>query len=233
MLALHGATVDASSSPPITYADGKVSADFQGVPLKEAIAALEQVTGVEFHGEPRDAHDVTMRFERVSFRDVLDRLFGDQNFTITYDARGAPRRVYLLSSAPPAAAVPRRRPAMEGLAGLVGRYPAVELPPILAKALGMPRARLPQVLAAGLSHQDQNVCAAAASLFVQQIDSDPKLHDALMSTEDRRLINLLRSWAGPGLPRLIGAFAAESRDPLLRNRSRRLQESLARGKPST
>ena len=223
VLALLGQTVEASSPPPeVTYADGKVSADFRGVPLEEAIAALAQETGVEFRGELQDRRDINVRFERARFREVVDRLLGEQNFTINYDANGRPRRVDMLSISRPSPTP--RRPVLDGFAGLIAQYPAVELPPVLAKALGMPRGRLPLVLGSGLQHRDPAVGAAAASLFVRKVDSDSALHESFMHTEDGRLTYLLRAWAGTGLPRLVAAFASESRDPLLRSRARRLQE---------
>jgi hypothetical protein len=230
-LAVLGTTVEASSSPPtVTYAEGKVSADFQGVPLDEAIAALARETGVEFRGELLDSHEVNVRFEGAGFRDVLDRLLGEQNFTITYDANGRPRRVALLSMRRPGTSPPP--PVLDGFAALIARYPEVELPPVLTKALGVPRGRLPWVLGSGFRHRDPAVGAAAASLFVHQVDSDSALHDALMHAEDGRLTVLLRAWAGTGLPRLVAAFASESQDPLLRSRARRLLESLQRETPS-
>lgn len=207
----------------VTWADGLVSADFQRVPLEEAIAALARETGVEFRGELQDRRDVTVRFERARFGDVVDRLVGAQNFTITYDATGNPRRVELLS-VPGTTVAPRR--IIEEFSALVARRTEVDLPPLLATALGRPRGRLPWILRRGMHHPDTAVGVAAASLFVRHVDGDQALRAAAMSTDDQRLVAQLRAWAGIGVPGVIDAFVAEARDPLLRSKARRLQDQL-------
>ena len=226
-------TAAAKGAPPgpaVTWADGMVSADFQRVPLDEAIAALARETGVEFRGELQDRREITAHFERARFRDVVDRLVGEQNFTITYDAAGNPRSVHMLSM-PGQNVAPRR--ILEEFSALIARKAEVDLPPVLATALGAPRGRLPWILRRGLQHRDAAVGAAAASLFVRHVDSDQALRAAAMWTDDRRLVAQLRAWAGLGLPQVIDAFAAQARDPLLRSKARRLQDELRRVTPPT
>ena len=231
-LALLGtvAANETHAEPAVTWADGVVSAEFERVPLDEAIAALARETGVEFRGELQDRREVTARFERARFRDVVDRLVGEQNFTITYDAAGNPRRVDLLGM--PGQSVTRRR-GLEDFSTLIARTTEVELPPVLATALGKPRGRLPWILRRGLRHPDAAVGAAAASLFVRYVDSDQALRLAAMSTDDQQLVSQLRAWAEDGVPRVIDAFAAESRDPLLRSKAHRIQDQLRPVTPPT
>lgn len=231
-LALLGtvAARDAQAAPAVTWADGVVSAEFQRVPLDEAIAALARETGVEFRGELQDRREITAHFERARFRDVVDRLVGEQNFTITYDLAGNPRRVDLLSM-PGQTVAPRR--ILEDFSLVMARTTEVELPPVLAKALGAPRGRLPWILRRGMKHPDAAVGAAAASLFVRYVDSDQALRAAAMWTDDQRLVEQLRAWAGAGVPRVIDAFATEARDPLLRSKALRLQGELRHVTPPT
>jgi hypothetical protein len=224
------AAMGAPPAPAVTWAHGVVSAEFRGVPLDEAIAALARETGVEFRGELRDSREITARFERARFREVVDRLVGEQNFTITYDAAGNPRRVHLLSMPRHDVEPPR---LLERFAGLVARKVAVDLPPVLATALGVPRSLLPWALRRGLRHRDPAVGAAAASLFVRHVDSDPALRDAMMRADDQALVAMLRAWAGLGLPRVVAAFVTQPRDPLLRSKARRIQEQLPGVTPET
>lgn len=228
-IALLGAPA-AKGAPPgpvVTWANGLVTAEFDHVPADEAVAALARETNVEVRGELQDRREVTAHFERARFRDVIDRLVGGQNFTITYDAAGNPRRIDLLSVARSAAP----RPILEEFSALIARRPEVDLPPVLAGALGTPRARLPWVLRRGMHHQDAAVGAAAASFFVRQVDSNQALRDAALSTDDQRLLAQLRAWAGVGLPHVIDAFAAQAGDALLRSKARRLQDELRRATP--
>jgi hypothetical protein len=230
IVALLGAPAakDSPPEPTVTWADGFVSAEFDRVPADEAIAALARETNVEIRGELRDRREVTAHFERARFRDVIDRLVGGQNFTITYDAAGNPRRVDLLSVSSRSVA-PRR--ILEEFSALIARRPEVDLPPVLATALGAPRGRLPWILRRGMHHRDATVGAAAASFFVRQVDADQELRAAAMSTDDQRLLEQLRAWAGIGLPRVIDAFAAQASDPILRSKARRLQDQLRRVTP--
>jgi len=214
-----------ASEPTVRWVDGTVSADFEGIPLDQAVAALSEQVGVVFRGDLRDARAIHARFERARFREVVDRLVGEQNFTITYDANGHPRRVELLSM--PHQQRPTPPPAADFVA-FVRRHDVVELPPVLATALGTPRGRLPRILRGGLRHRDPAVGSAAASLLVRQVESDPALRAAAMRMDDRDLTQLLRNWAGSGAARLAGAFAAQARDPLLRSKARRVRETLRR-----
>ena len=230
IIALLGAPAaqDTPSPPLVTWANGLVSAEFDRVPADEAVAALARETKVEIRGELQDRREVTAHFEHARFRDVVDRLVGEQNFTITYDAAGNPRRVDLLSAASRSVA-PRR--ILEEFSALVARRPEVDLPPVLSTALGAPRGRLPWVLRRGMHHHDPAVGTAAAAFFARFVDSDQALRAAAMSTDDERLLAQLRAWAGVGLPRVIDALAAQAIDPLLRSKARRLQDELRRATP--
>jgi hypothetical protein len=231
-LALLGTIVapGLASAPTVTWDDGTVTATFDGVPADEAIAALARATGVEVRGELREHGDVHATFERARFREVLDRLVGEQNFTITYDAAGRPRRVELLGM-PDASAPPLGRGSPNGFGNVVMAYGEVTLPPVLAGALGRRRADLPWVLRRSARHSDPAIAAAAVELFVRTVEAEPRLHDALLRTDDAKVTRVLRLWFGPGTGRLVGALAAETQDPLVRTKARRLEQQLRVGQP--
>ena len=96
----------------ISYADGRVTAEIRFVPLDEVIALLAARAGVQFYGELRDRREVSARFQGIRFRDAVDRLLGDQNFSIAYDASGRPARVELwgMPAQPPRFVRRRGRP---------------------------------------------------------------------------------------------------------------------------
>jgi hypothetical protein len=231
-LALLGTIVapGVASPPAVTWDDGTISATFEGVPADEALAAVARAIGVEVRGELHERSDIHARFDRVRFADVLDRLVGEQNFTITYDAAGRPRRVELLGmpEAPESSPV---RGSPEGFGNLVTAHGEVSLPPVLADALGRPRADLPWVLRRSARHPDPAIAAAAVALFVRTVEAEPRLHDAFLRTDDARVTRVLRIWFGRGTEQLLGAFVAETRDPLLRTKARRLEQQLRVGPP--
>jgi hypothetical protein len=229
VLALLGAVARGLAAPPtVTWKDGAITAVFDGVPLDEAVAALARAAGVEMRGELLEQREVHATFERVRFPEVLDRLVGEQNFTIVYDAAGQPRRVELLGMPqdPPA---PRSSP--DGFANLVRGYGTVTLPPVLAGALGRQRADLPWVLRRGARHRDPAIAAAAIDLFVHTVEAEPALHTALLRTDDDRLTYVLRIWFGPATGQCLGVLADETHDPLLRSKARRLEQQLRVAEP--
>lgn len=135
-LALLGTIVapGIASPPTVTWEDDTVTATFDGVPVDEAVAALARATGVEVRGELHELRDIHATFERARFPEVLDRLVGQQNFTITYDAAGRPRRVELLGM-PEVSEPPAWRGSPGGFGNVVTAYGEVSLPPVLVARL--------------------------------------------------------------------------------------------------
>jgi hypothetical protein len=231
-LALLGTIAPGLASPPaVTWEDDTVTATFEGVPVDEAVAALARAAGVEVRGAVQEQGDIHARFERARFPEVLDRLLGEQNFTITYDAAGRPRRVELLGM-PGVSEPPAWRGTPGGFGNVVTGYGEVGLPPVLANALGRQRADLGWVLRRSARHQDPAIAAAAVALFVHTVDAEPRLHDALLRTDDAKVTRVLRMWFGPGTERLLGALAEETHDPLLRSKALRLEQQLRVGQPA-
>ena len=231
-LALLGTIVapGIASPPTVTWEDDTVTATFDGVPVDEAVAALARATGVEVRGELHELRDIHATFERARFPEVLDRLVGEQNFTITYDAAGRPRRVELLGM-PEVSEPPAWRGSPGGFGNVVTAYGEVSLPPVLADALGRQRAHLGWVLRRSARHQDPAVAAAVIALFVRTVDAEPGLHDAFLRTDDARVTRVLRIWFGPGTERFLGTLAEETHDPLLRSKALRLEKQVRVGQP--
>jgi len=225
----------ASAPPPpptegldISYADGRVTADVRHVPLDEVIALLGERAGVEFYGELRDRREVSAHFDGARFRDVVDHLVGDQNFTITYDTSGRPARVELwgMPGASTSARVSPPASVQAGLANAVAQHPPVTLPPRLAAAFRTPTAKLPWLLRRGLRDGDAGVRAAAVAVFVRALNDTPRLRAAVQRTNDQALRQLIRSWAGAGEAQVLESLASQATDPLVRSKARRVLEQL-------
>src|SRR2546426_10731795 len=75
----------AEGSPAIvTYRGDQLSVRLEKVPLEDVLAELGRVSGAEIHGAPREPRDITAQFDDVPLPEALFRLFGDQNFMLTY-----------------------------------------------------------------------------------------------------------------------------------------------------
>jgi hypothetical protein len=118
--------------PLLTYREERLSVRLERVPLADVMAMLASESGAEVDGELDGAREVTNRFDAVPIAQALDRLLGDQNFTLTYGEDGRLLRVRLHGLAaprrpvrPPAATYrPPRR------AGLVPPARATFVPPV-------------------------------------------------------------------------------------------------------
>jgi hypothetical protein len=230
-LALLGTIAPGLASPPaVTWEDDTVTATFEGVPVDEAVAALARAAGVEVRGAVQEQGDIHARFERARFPEVLDRLLGEQNFTITYDAAGRPRRVELLGM-PGVSEPPAWRGTPGGFGNVVtgyGRWAcrrswptrSVGSAPIWG---GAPAKRAPP----GPRHR-----RGGRRPVRPHGRRRARLHDALLRTDDAKVTRVLRMWFGPGTERLLGALAEETHDPLLRSKALRLEQQLRVGQPA-
>jgi hypothetical protein len=227
-LTLLAATVATASAQEVTYADGRVTAHFDRVPREAAIAALAEEAGAEVEGEPLEPGEVSGHFDGMRFRDALDWLLGDQNFTVSYDAAGRPRRVVLWGQ-PVKAVVPPVGGRGKGFAAAVTRHPRIVLPPPLAEALRTPETSLSQLLRRGARHPDPAIRDAAVALFVQTLASNREFDTALLRTDDPTLLSLIRNWAGDGAEAVFARMATHGGDPMLRSRSERLLADMRSG----
>jgi hypothetical protein len=211
----------------IAYADGRVTADVRGMPRDEVITVLGERAGVEFYGELRDHSEVSAQLEGVRFRDVVDRLVGDQNFTIIYGASGRPVRVELwgMPASSPSARVPA--PARSDLGTAIAQHPPVALPPLLVAAFRSPTARLPWLLRRGLRDRDAAVRSSAAAVFVRTLNGAPRLRSAVQRTDDLTLRLMIRSWVGTEDREVLRSVSSGATDPLVRSKALRILQQLS------
>jgi hypothetical protein len=115
----------ANASPLLAYREERLSVSLQRVPLADVMAMFARESGVEIDGEFDGTREVTHRFDGVPIAQALDRLLGDQNFTLTYAEDGRLRRLQLHGLAaprrpirpPPIARRPPARPVFSPPAG--------------------------------------------------------------------------------------------------------------------
>src|SRR5437764_2093252 len=72
----------------IRYADNALTVQVTKAPLGEVLNEIVRQAGADLRGEPRNAGDVTVEFERVPVQEGLHRLLGDQNFMLVYAGDG-------------------------------------------------------------------------------------------------------------------------------------------------
>jgi hypothetical protein len=80
---------------PVRYRNDKLSVNVTDMPLTDVLKELGRKSGAEIKGEVRQPRNVTTEFEDVPLTEALERLLGEQNFTLTYGDDGGLKTVEL------------------------------------------------------------------------------------------------------------------------------------------
>jgi hypothetical protein len=236
-----------AAQPAIAVRKGTLTATLERVPVATVIATLVEQTGAELRGEVLTPHDVTVELHDVPLDEALERILGDQSFTLTYDADGRLKRIVLggeavrTPTAKPGAPVTAGGPApwppnkevadaARRVAEFIQSDPTVPVRGRLAKALGTETSTFKQVVTAAIKHEDARVRAEARRATVKSLVADPELRVAVVTTidsiPDDALVKALRSAAGADATLLANAFARHGRSPVLSRRMQRLISQL-------
>ena len=172
-------------------------------PLADVLQELSRQADAEIRGQLIDARAVTATFEDVPLAQALARLLPEQNFALVYGSGGRLMAVQLLGGAHPITVVPaavRRPPWQEALFGVIAHHPAVPVTGPLADALGAETVTLPQLLEAGLHHEDAAVRGEAIRVGLQTVQDDPELRAAIIRhlepVDNEALATVLRAASG-------------------------------------
>ncbi|TMB18058.1 MAG: hypothetical protein E6J71_13305 [Deltaproteobacteria bacterium] len=125
---LTAAGADAGSPPHLLdYHDDRLTVHVQEVPLTEVVTEIARQSGADLRGQVCRPRDVSAAFEGEPLAAALERLLGEQNFTLRYGRDGQLQVIQLLgppearaASSTPAAAALRPTPGHPvGVAGMV------------------------------------------------------------------------------------------------------------------
>jgi len=124
----------------LDYREDRLTLQVQEVPLTEVVAEIARQSGAELRGQVRKPREVSAAFESQPLVPALERLLGEQNFTLRYGPDGQLRMIQLLGqpqapvapstpAGPAAAALKPTSGSPVGLAGVVaaddGQRPGV------------------------------------------------------------------------------------------------------------
>jgi hypothetical protein len=185
----------------------EVSADFEEVPLPEALHRLlgDQNFALVYGGGGR-------------LREV--KLLGTPQA-----AAAAPQPP---PGQPAAAAPPPVSPA--ALLGILDRHAPVPVNDRLSQAVGSDTATMRQLMDLGLHHEDAAVRSEAVRTFVQTFESDPAMRASVASgvggMDDATLANLMRGVAGDRAEELMMQFLTQSRATDVRVRASAILQKL-------
>ena len=84
VLFLGWTCISVAKPPPVKVHDDKVSLKAENANLKELLAAVAKASGAELAGSIPADRTVTVELSSVPMKEAMERLLGNQNFTLTY-----------------------------------------------------------------------------------------------------------------------------------------------------
>src|SRR5439155_18954301 len=85
----------------VAYSGDRLTVHARGVPVTEIVAEIGRQSHAQIVGTVSKPHDVNQDVEAAPLLEALERLLGDQNFTLRYGEGGKLRTIRLLGEAAP------------------------------------------------------------------------------------------------------------------------------------
>src|SRR5216683_5851735 len=124
LLALGGArAADQAPAGGVRYRDDRMSVDLQGVPLADVIDELGRQSGAAIRGNVCRSRELSLTFDEVPLPQALERVLGEQNFTLRYGSGGQLEAVDLLGEPGPLLSTPAATSETGSAASLQSRGP--------------------------------------------------------------------------------------------------------------
>jgi hypothetical protein len=223
--------------PRVEYADDRLTVQAEQVEIGEVLAAVARATAAEVRGSPLGPRRVTADFEHVPLSAALQRLLGEQNFTLRYREGGRLRTIVLRGG--PEAPVPPPPPAALAVAPVPPAVPPPASPPTtillpprfanhrpipvserLKEILGSDTATFDQIFELATTQKDGTVRALAMQLALSALERERVLRRALFISLRRGGDGSLGAFMqSPGAIEMLEFMAAHSREPGLQKKA--------------
>ncbi|HJQ84894.1 MAG TPA: hypothetical protein VKA21_12505 [Candidatus Binatia bacterium] len=231
----------------LEYRDDRLTLRAKGTPIGDVLDALRRESGAELRGEPPTG-DVSATLDAVPLRDALERLLGEQSFTLTYGENGRLKAIQLkggpLPALPPEPA--RAEPGVGGsdldkiphkwgaVLGAFNRGQKLKVHGRLRDLAGADTADWDFMLR-HTHHDDPSIRAEAIHAAVENAEDDQGTRDALLEAlramNDDELLTFIRALSRsieepPDL--VLKEIVRASRNAEVRSRSRMLIRTIRR-----
>lgn len=231
----------AAAAPTVRYQDDKVSVDARDVPVGAILTAIARESGAELVGAPRDDRTVTLHLDAVPLKEALERLVGEQNFTLKYQEGGALKAIELRGGRE-AAETPKHEPDKPTAQGnttppkwyaffkAFDRGDVIPLSGDLKKALDRDEARFDYLGNTAIGASDPRVRVEALRAVMNALDRDPEMKAAVLASleamTDAELAAFARNTAHYRAEDLVRNAMRETSDADLRSRARKVLHEL-------
>ncbi len=178
----------------IEYRDDTLTLKLEKVPLTDVIAEVGKQSGAEVRGDVLAPRDLTMQLDKVPLKEALERVLGEQNFTLTYAEGGKLRAIELKGGREAAPAKSKdvtytARPGAEGETpplwkAVYGVFEDRAKVPVDGKQLqkvlgGETKAPWDMLANTAIANDDPTVRREAVRSAVKAIEADPDMRKAL------------------------------------------------------
>lgn len=239
---------ETGSQRVIEYRKDVLTVKLESVPLTEVLAEVSKQSGAEVRGDVLQPRDLTMQLDKVPLKEALERLLGEQNFTLTYKDDGTLRAIELKGGreAAPDKTKPKpgvkytKFPGDEGetpplwraVYGVFDDRGTVPVDGKLAKIVGSENARWDVLANTAIGAEDPGARREAVEAGMEAFEKDPDLEKAFEAAtagaSDADLAAFARATTYDRAEDLVRNIRNATQDPELRERANAVLRELGK-----
>jgi len=234
-----------AAAPTVRFRNDKLSVDAHDVGLAVLLRAIAKESGAELVGAPRAERPLTISFDDIPIKEALERLVGEQNFTLKYDDQGKLKAIELRGGqeaaevqkpveTAPTAVGNTEPPKWYAFYKAFDGRDHIPLSADLRKATGKEEVGFDELGNTAIANEDPRIRRAALHAAIKAMEQDPEMMDTVLATlaamTDEELAAFARKNAHYRAEDLVKNTLRETSDTALRSRARNVLREL-RKKP--
>ncbi len=232
----------------IEYQKDVLTVKLDNVPLTEVLAEVGKQSGAEIRGDVLQPRDLTLQLDKVPLKEALERLLGEQNFTLTYADDGALRAIQLKGGREAAPDKNKPKPGVKYTAfpGDEGETPplwravygvfddrgTVPVDGKLSMVVGGDAARWDVLANTAIGSEDPGVRREAVEAGMEAFEKDPDLEkafaEATSGASDADLAAFARATTFDRAEDLVRNIRNATQDPAIRERANAVLRELGK-----
>lgn len=234
------APAPAAGRKVIVYREDKLTLDLEKVPLADVMTEVGKQSGAEVRGEILQQRDLTLEMDETPLKEALERLLGEQNFTLTYGDDGKLRTVELKGGreeAPPPVAETEKaededavRATQDKLFRLFDKRDRVLVTGKVAERWGDDRILWDRLGNTTYGDPDEATRREAVRNAMRAVENDPEFRDAIVAAAaaltDAEMAQFVRERCYNRADELVRNIARSTDDVEFRTRARSVLREL-------
>jgi hypothetical protein len=217
---VRGADEEAvDTAPVVTVVDERVSISATATPVTDLLALIGTEAGIDVRGHVADPRSVTVEFRDVPIRRAVQRLIGEQSFTMRYGTAGELRRITLGWTIEESSQPETRQAARQNFETALREHPHIRVDGLLARQFGKNEVPITRLLSVVRIQPEGPLRTEAMARFLAEVESDRILRRGLRELTSAQLLQFLRRYGGRHAPELARFLAAKAKDASVRQQA--------------